>query len=126
MTEAALPPLERAAAAVFAQATWRAARRLGFSRKTLAVRLGLSPAQALGLATGGYPLRSDTSAGRTAAQIIRLFLALDGLVGGDATTRLAWMNNWNRHLRGVPRALINTEAGLAQVLEYLEALHVGR
>jgi len=123
MLPASAERLDRMAAAVFSQATWRAARQLGLGRKALAERLGLTAEQALGLATGGYLLRPETPAGTTAARLIRLFVALEAQVGGDAVTRRAWMQNWNAHLRGVPRMLINTDAGLVKVVDYLEGMY---
>ncbi len=56
-----------------------------------------------------------------AVMFIRLYRALDAVVGGDDAVATAWLRNKNSALKDVPLALIQTVSGLTDVIQYLDA-----
>ncbi len=107
-------------ATVLSQATVRAARLLGISQAALADVLGVSAATMSRVASGQKTLEPGSKPWQLAALFVRLFRALDAIVGSDDAAR-AWLRGANAGLGGVPMELIRDPAGLSRVVDYLDA-----
>src|SRR5688572_4970447 len=107
-------------ATVLSQATVRAARLLGISQAALADVLGVSAATMSRVASGQRTLEPGSKPWQLAALFVRLFRALDAIVGSDDAAR-AWLRGANAGLGGVPMELIRDPAGLSRVVDYLDA-----
>ncbi|HEX9877579.1 MAG TPA: MbcA/ParS/Xre antitoxin family protein [Gammaproteobacteria bacterium] len=108
-------------AAVAAKALLRAASRLGLSNRALGKVIGLSEASVSRMGKGAYALRRDDKSFELGLLFVRLFRALDAIVGGDEATARVWLRNENLALGGRPLELIQTVPGLVNVLAYLDA-----
>lgn len=106
-------------ASVVAKAALRAAERLGVTSRSLARILGVSEATVSRLRKGGVPLERKPF--ELAVEFVRLYRSLDALVGGDDAVASAWLKNHNTALNARPIDLIETVAGLAHVIQYLDA-----
>ncbi len=113
-------PPQPEAAAVLGKAVARAAERLGLSRALLAQVLGLSPASISRLCAGNYHLDPKRKEWDFALLLVRLFRALDSIVGDEATAR-KWLASDNLALNGRPVDLIRNTEGLVRVVHYLDA-----
>ena len=107
--------------AVVTKAVLRAAARLGFSNRMLAQILGLSEATISRMGSGSYVLTAGDKSFEIAILFLRLFRALDTIVAGDEPAARAWMHNENAALGGRPSTLIQSLAGLINVVAYLDA-----
>lgn len=105
---------------VLTRATRRAAERLDLTQKDLAQIIGVSPATVSRLPH--RPLDPAAKEGELAVLFVRMFRSLDALVGGNVDSARKWLHAENRHLGGVPAQLIQTVAGLVDVVEYLDAM----
>jgi hypothetical protein len=114
-----IPPKPEAAA-VLGKAVARAAERLGLSRALLAQVLGVSPASVSRLCAGNYHLDPKRKEWDFALLLVRLFRALDSIVGDQATAR-KWLASDNLALNGRPVDLIRNTEGLVRVVHYLDA-----
>jgi transcriptional regulator with XRE-family HTH domain len=108
-------------AAVLSKAFVRAADRLGLSQRDSAALLGVSEAT-LSRVAGGRPIDPASKEGEIALLFLRIFRSLDAVVGGNPDHARAWLHADNRHLGGVPAALIETVPGIVRVAEYLDAM----
>ena len=99
----------------------RAAQRLELSNRILAGVLGLSEATVSRMGSGAYQLDADTKPFELAVLFLRLFRSLDGIVGGDVAVARAWLRNENTALGAKPIAMIESVAGLVNVVAYLDA-----
>jgi hypothetical protein len=106
---------------VLARAALAAAERLGLRNRHLAVIIGTSEASVSRL-RGGRGLDPDSKEGELALLFLRLYRALDALVGGDDSKARAWLHAGNDHLGGVPAERIRTVEGLVDVVQYLDAM----
>jgi uncharacterized protein (DUF2384 family) len=107
-------------ALVLSKAVVRAAEKLGVSRTLLAKILGLSPATVTRLFAGQYQLEQSRKEWEFALLFVRVFRALDSIVGDEATAR-KWLNSDNLGLNGKPIELIRHIEGLVRVAHYLDA-----
>ncbi len=112
-------PLEEAA--VVAKAVARAADRLGLTNRELAGILGLSEASVSRLRRGAFAPERDSKAFELAVLFVRLFRALDAVVGGDEAVARAWLKNPNTALEAVPLERMARITGLLDVLAYLDS-----
>ena len=108
-------------AAVVTKAALRAAARLGLSHRVLASVLGVSEATISRMGSGAYLLRPGDKPFDLAVLFLRLFRALDAIVGGDAAAARAWLQNENTVLGAAPVTLIASVSGLVNVVGYLDA-----
>jgi uncharacterized protein (DUF2384 family) len=106
---------------VVAKATIRAAERLDVTSKLLARILGVSEATISRMRKGEYPLDATQKPFELAVLFIRLYRSLDALVGGDDAVAQAWLKNDNTALKRAPIELIQSVAGLTNVIAYLDA-----
>ncbi|MDB4915572.1 MAG: hypothetical protein JWM95_3216 [Gemmatimonadetes bacterium] len=108
-------------AQVLARATLAAAERLELRHRHLAAIIGSSEASVSRLQSA-RGLDPDTKEGELALMFLRLYRALDALVGGDDGKARAWLHAENAHLGGVPAERIRTVEGLVDVVQYLDAM----
>ena len=114
-------PKAASAPAVVTKAVKRAAERLELPNRILAAVLGLSEATVSRMGSGTYQLDAGTKPFELAVLFLRLFRSLDGITGGDATVARAWLRNENTALGAKPITLIESVAGLVNVVAYLDA-----
>jgi antitoxin Xre/MbcA/ParS-like protein len=107
--------------AVVSKAVLRAAARLGLANKALARILGLSEASVSRMGSGAYVLTPDDKAFELAILFLRLFRSLDAIVAGDEAAARAWLTDENAVLGGAPGVLIQSLAGLVNVVGYLDS-----
>ncbi len=106
---------------VLARATLAAAERLGIRNRQLAAVIGTSEASVSRL-QHGRGLDPGSKEGELALLFLRLYRALDPLVGGDDAKARVWLHSQNDHLAGVPAERIRTVEGLVDVVQYLDAM----
>jgi uncharacterized protein (DUF2384 family) len=107
-------------AAVLTKATTRTAEFLGLSSAELARTIGLSEASVSRLRSGRYELSPGTKPFELAVLLVRLYRALDSLMGDDQASR-GWLRARNVALEGRPLDMIQTVAGLVNVIQYLDS-----
>src|SRR5687767_15675768 len=107
-------------AAVVTKGVMRAAERLELPNRVLAVVLGLSEATVSRMGAGAYQLDPETKPFELAVLFLRLFRSLDAIVGGDVAVARAWLRNTNTAFGAAPITLIESVAGLVQVVAYLD------
>src|SRR5712692_1135135 len=105
---------------VATKAVLRAAARLGLSNKVLGKVIGVSEATVSRMGSGAYTLAPGDKAFELALLFVRLFRALDAVVGGDEPVARAWLKNENAALGGTPMGLIQSVSGLVHVVGYLD------
>lgn len=76
------------------------------------------------LTASEYFLEPNKAAGGRALMLLQAFHALDSLVGGDATARIAWMNSPNESIGDLPKRAIQTASALKLTLAYLNDMVV--
>ena len=108
-------------AAVVTKAALRAADRLGIRNTVLARIVGVSEPTVSRMRRGDYLLTKDQKPFELAVLFIRLYRSLDAIVDGDDAVAQSWMQNENTALNGRPLTLIQTVAGLINVIQYLDA-----
>ena len=108
-------------ATVVTKAALRAGGRLGLSNRTLATIIGVSEATVSRMGSGTYVLRPGDKPFELAVLFLRLFRALDAIVGGDAAAARAWLQNENTALGAAPVTLMASVSGLVSVVGYLDA-----
>ncbi len=104
------------AMAVLSKAFLKAGRELGLTQEQLGRVVGRNRTS---LHRGIDPA---SKAGELATMFIRCYRGLHVLVGGDTEVMRHWMSVENRHTGGVPAQQVQTVPGLAQVLDYLDAM----
>jgi hypothetical protein len=107
--------------AIVTKALLNAAGRLDISNRVLARMLGLSEASISRMGSGAYALAPRDKAFELGVLFLRLFRSLDAIVGGDDSAARGWIGSENLALGGVPRDLIQSLAGLVNVVGYLDA-----
>ena len=109
-------------AAVLTKAVVRSATLLGLSDATLAEVIGVSAATVSRCRNGTVTLNPDQKPGQLARLLVRVFRALDPLVGGNDDDRKAWMRGHVAPLNGTPAQLILMPDGLVRTLAYLDGM----
>ena len=109
---------------VITKATLRAAQRLGIRSTVLARILGVSEPTISRMRQGAYKLDRGQKAFELAVLLVRLYRALDGIVGGDDHVAAEWLKNNNTALDGIPLDLIQSVSGLTDVIAYIDARRV--
>jgi uncharacterized protein (DUF2384 family) len=108
-------------AAVLTKATMRAARKLGLKNRVLAAVIGLSEPTISRMSKNEFTLAPESKSFELSAMLVRLFRALDAIVGGDETVAKAWLANVNTALGDAPINLIQSVSGLVNVVQYLDS-----
>ena len=120
----AIIPAPKAAdmeAAALSKAVIRAAQRLGVKNRVLATVIGVSEATVSRMSKNEFTLAPDSKSFELSAMFVRLFRALDAIVGGDEAVAKAWLGNANMALADAPINLIQTVSGLVDVVRYLDS-----
>ncbi len=73
-------------------------------------------------AIGQSGITPETKSGERALMLIRCYQSLYSLVGGDPEQIKHWIHVFNKGIKGVPAEKILEEAGLIQVVSYLDAM----
>jgi len=105
---------------VLSKAALRAAAILGLTHKELAEIVGVSPAFISKIKAGAATLAIGSKQAELAAIFVRVFRALDAIVGGDEETARAWLRNPNAALGQVPADYIMSIGGLLDTASYLD------
>lgn len=105
---------------VLTQAVSRAAACWKLTNEQLGAILGLSPATASRLRSGGYELDRSAKAFELGQYLVRLFRSLDALMGSDDQASMSWLKAANLDLGGRPIDLIRTISGLNEVTNYVD------
>lgn len=113
-------PAPVAEAGVVSKGVMRAAARLELPNRVLASVLGLSEATVSRMGAGAYQLDPGSKPFELAVLFLRLYRSLDAIVGGDVAVARAWLRNTNTALGAAPIALIESVAGLVNVVAYLD------
>lgn len=107
---------------VLAKATARAGRFLGLSGAAVARAIGVSEPTISRILRGERSLDPSSKEGELALLLVRVYRALDPLVGTDDQKRVAWMRSPNKALGGIPAQLIERADGLVATLNYLDGM----
>lgn len=105
--------------AVLTKAAIRAAANLAMTNRELARVLGVSEATISRAASRSLP--STGKVLELATLFVRLYRALDAIVGGDDATAAKWLRAENIALGRKPIEAIVTVSGLIDTLAYLDA-----
>jgi len=106
---------------ILTRAVLRAGSRLGLTNKTVARIIGVSEATISRMGRGNYVLARGDKPFELAVLLVRLFRALDAIVGGDEETARSWLQSENIALGAPPIEKIQTIPGLVDVIAYLDA-----
>jgi uncharacterized protein (DUF2384 family) len=115
------PESARDTSRVITKATIRAAERLHIKNNTLAKIVGVSEPTISRMKKGGYALEPGQKAFELAVLFVRFYRSLDAIVGGDDSVASAWLKNANKAFDATPMELIQTVAGLTNVIAYLDS-----
>jgi hypothetical protein len=107
--------------AALSKATVRAADRLGLNNRLLAAVIGVSEPSVSRMRRGEFQLERGQKPFELGVLFVRLYRSLDAIVGGDEQVARAWLRNDNTALGAVPLTLIQSVAGLVNVIQYLDA-----
>ncbi len=107
-------------AAVVTKGVMRAADRLELPHRVLAAVLGVSQATVSRMGAGAFQLDAGSKPFELAVLFLRLFRSLDAIVSGDTAAARAWLRNHNTALGAAPITLIESVAGLVNVVAYLD------
>lgn len=105
---------------VLSQAVSRVAACWKLTNEQLGAVLGISPATASRLRSGGYELDRSSKAFELGQYLVRLFRSLDALMGSDDKASMSWLKAANQDLDGRPIDLIRTISGLNEVTNYVD------
>ena len=105
---------------VLTEAVGRIAVLWKLTNEQLGHVLGLSPATASRLRSGGFMLESSSKAFELAQYLVRLFRSLDAMMGSDDAAAIAWLRTANLDLGGRPIDLIRSIRGLSDVSDYVD------
>jgi Antitoxin Xre/MbcA/ParS C-terminal toxin-binding domain/Antitoxin Xre-like helix-turn-helix domain len=109
-----------AACRVLTEAVGRVATLWKLTNDQLGSILGLSPATASRLRSGGFKLEASSKAFELGQYLVRLFRSLDAMMGSDDAASIAWLRTANLDLDGRPIDLIRSIRGLQDVANYVD------
>ena len=105
---------------VLSEAVVRAAGCWQLTNEQLGAILGLSPATASRLRSGGFRIDRSGKAFELGQYLIRLFRSLDALMGSDDRAAISWLKTANLDLGARPIDLIRSIRGLSDVADYVD------
>ena len=105
---------------ILSEAVVRVAGCWQLTNEQLGAILGLSPATASRLRSGGFQLDRSSKAFELGQYLIRLFRSLDALMGSDDRAAMSWLKTANLDLGGRPIDLIRSIRGLSDVSDYVD------
>jgi len=92
----------------------KAGNMLGLSEVTLAGVIGIDITEMVNI-------NIKSKEGKIAAYIIRIYIKLYSMLGGNQAHMVLWMNGFNIGTGGIPAEQIKDFEGVKEVLEYLES-----
>lgn len=104
---------------ILAKAIFSAAERLGLNKEQIAVILQLDSST---LSKTELELDPDSEQGEHALLLIRIYIALYALTGGNIDWIQHFMKTTNHRTGGIPMQQIYSPSGLATVLKFVEAM----
>jgi antitoxin Xre/MbcA/ParS-like protein len=109
---------------VLGKAAGRAAAKLGLSPEQYLAALGadLTGSDGISAMDEDGLLDPQSTTGKKALQIIRIYDRLQYQMGDNAVEMDLWMTTENRRLRARPIDLMTTKQGLDQIEVYLESM----
>lgn len=108
-------------ASVVTKAALRAAERLALRNNVVARIVGVSEPTVTRMRKGDYLLEPGQKPFELAVLLVRLYRSLDAIVGGNDAVAADWIKNKNTALDATPLELIQTVAGLTDVIAYLDS-----
>lgn len=105
---------------VLTSAVARVAGCWKLTNEQLGAVLGISPATASRLKSGGFELDRSSKAFELGQYLVRLFRSLDALMGSDDEASMSWLRCANLDLDGRPIDLIRSIRGLGTVTNYVD------
>ena len=102
---------------VLGEAVLNAGAKLGLSQSEVGKIVGRDRTT---IARSG--IKPDTSSGKLALLLIRVYRGLYALVGGKEEDMQHWMNTKVHSLRGIPSEMVKDITGLVHVVEYKDAM----
>jgi hypothetical protein len=108
-------------AAVLTEAVVRAASFWDLSDHQLATMLGVPAAAVCQLREGAFELELGSQAFVAGQYLVRLFNALDALMGSDDQAARDWLRSPNLDLGEAPIDLLTKSRGLSRVCDYVDA-----
>lgn len=105
---------------VLTAAVSRVAACWKLTNEQLGAVLGISPATASRLRSGGFELERSSKAFELGQYLVRLFRSLDALMGSDDDASMSWLRSSNLDLDGRPIDLIRSIRGLGAVTNYVD------
>lgn len=105
---------------VLSEAVARIAGCWKLTNEQLGAILGLSPATASRLRSGGFQLDRAGKAFELGQYLVRLFRSLDAMMGSDDRASMSWLRAPNIDLGGRPIDLIRSVRGLSDVVDYVD------
>lgn len=112
---------QRSDSEVLSSAIARIAEFWGLSNAKLGAVLGLSPATVSRIRGGKSQLDPASKAFEAGQFLLRLFRALDALLGSDDVAAQRWLATSNLDLDARPIDLIDSFKGLITVCDYVDA-----
>lgn len=107
-------------ARVLTEAVGRVGALWKLTNEQLGGILGLSPATASRLRSGGFALDPASKSFELGQYLVRLFRSLDAMMGSDDAASAAWLRTSNLDLGGRPMDLIRSIRGLSDVADYVD------
>lgn len=104
---------------VLAKAFQNSAERLGMTLGQMATTLRISPGE---LTVNEFGIDPYSEQGKRALSLVRIYIALEMLNGGDVEMIHHFMHNKNLLTGGIPVEQVQHPEGLVQVLEFVEAI----
>ncbi|MGA7975295.1 MAG: MbcA/ParS/Xre antitoxin family protein [Pseudolabrys sp.] len=108
-------------AGIITKAALRAAEHLGIKNNVLARIVGVSEPTISRMRKGSYILEQGQKPFELAILFVRFYRSLDAIVGGDDAVAADWLKNQNVAFDAAPIELIQSVAGLANVIAYLDS-----
>lgn len=115
-------PTDKDKKRVLTKALIRMVEQLQLSRQELSHILGPSESTLSRLFANTIYLDPASKEGQLAILLLRFYRSLDTLFGGNAKQCQLWLRSENKHLQGIPIALIQTIEGLVLAVQYLDAM----
>lgn len=106
---------------ILTSAVSRIAELWGLSNAKFGAVLGVSPATASRLKSGQAQLDPATKSFEAGQFLLRLFRALDALMGSDDDASRRWLASANLDLAARPFDLIDTLRGLITLCDYVDS-----
>lgn len=106
---------------VLAKALARVAESFHLSDAELAQVLNVPLEEVGSLRIGAKPIQMGSEMANRSASLIKVYAALDSILGGDEDRGRKWLRNPNEAVGGIPIVILGDPEGLNHILAYLES-----